>query len=179
MILRPAGRRVLLIVHIAVSVGWMGAAAGYIALNVPVISGADESTVRAAYLMMPVVARYALVPLALATVVTGVALGLGTKWGLLQHYWVTITLGATLFATAILVLHLPAIDAMAVVAANPSGDVAMLGGDLFHSIGGLMILAVPLVLNVVKPRGLTRRGWRAQQAAGDRGTREGFGSGPR
>lgn len=174
--LRPAGRRVLLIVHIAVSVGWMGGAAAYIALNVPLIAGASESTMRAAYLMMPIVARYALVPLAIATVITGIALALGTKWGLLQHYWVTITLGTTLFAAIILILHLPAIDAMAVVAADPQKDVAALAGDLFHSIGGLVVLVLPLVLNVVKPRGLTRRGWRVQRAGGGRGLNRPAGS---
>lgn len=162
--LSPTARRVLLIVHISVSVGWMGAAAAYVALNVPVLTGADEQTVRAAYLMMPTVADYALVPLAVATVVTGIALALGTKWGLLQHYWVAVSLGVTLFATAILVLHLPAVDELAAVAADPDGDVAALGGDLFHSVGGLVVLSVPLVLNVVKPRGLTRRGWRVQQS---------------
>ena len=162
--LSPTARRVLLIVHISVSVGWMGAAATYVALNVPALTAADEQAVRAAYLMMPIVADYALVPLAVATVVTGVALALRTKWGLLQHYWVTVSLGVTLFATAILVLHLPAMDELAAVAADPEGDVSALGGDLFHSVGGLVVLSVPLVLNVVKPRGLTRRGWRVQQA---------------
>ena len=161
--LSPTARRVLLIVHISVSVGWMGAVATYVALNVPVLTGADEQAVRAAYLMMSIVADYALVPLAVATVVTGVALALGTKWGLLQHYWVTVSLGVTLFATAILVLHLPAVDELAAVAADPDRDVSALGGDLFHSIGGLVVLTVPLVLNVVKPRGLTRHGWRVQR----------------
>jgi predicted Abi (CAAX) family protease len=161
--LSPAARRVLLIVHISVSVGWIGAAAAYVVLNVPALTGADDQTMRAAYLMMPVVADYALVPLAVATVVTGIALALGSKWGLLQHYWVTVSLGVTLFAAAILVLHLPAVDELAAVAADPEGDVSGLGGDLFHSIGGLVVLTVPLVLNVVKPRGLTRRGWRVQQ----------------
>lgn len=165
--LRPAARRVLLILHIAVSVGWMGAAAAYIALNVPVMSGADEQSLRAAYLMMPIVARYALVPLAVAAVVTGIALALGTRWGLLQRYWVSITLGVTLFAAVILVLHLPAIDDMAAVAADPDGDVSGMRGDLVHSVGGLIVLVVPLVLNVVKPRGLTRRGWRVRQHLGE------------
>jgi hypothetical protein len=161
--LSPTARRVLLIVHIAVSVGWMGAAAAYGALNLPALTGSDEQTVRAAYLMMPIVADYALVPLALATVVTGLGLALGTRWGLLQHYWVTVSFGVTLFAAAILILHLPAVEELAAVAADPKADVAALGGDLFHSIGGLAVLTVPLILNVVKPRGLTRRGWRAQQ----------------
>lgn len=164
MTLSPTGRRVLLIVHVAVSVGWMGAAAAYVALNLPALTGPDEQTMRAAYLMMPVVAGYVIVPLAVATLVTGVTLSLGTRWGLLQHYWVTLSLGFTLFATAMLVLHLPAIDELAVVAADPEGDVSALGGDLFHSIGGLLVLMIPLVLNIVKPRGLTRRGWRLQSA---------------
>ncbi len=38
-----------------------------------------------------------------------------------------------------------------------------LGGDLPHSVGGLLLLLVPLALNIYKPRGLTRRGWRAQR----------------
>jgi len=162
--LSPTARRALLIVHIAVAVGWMGAAATYVALNVPALTAADEQSMRAAYLMMPIVADYALVPLAVATVVTGLALALGTKWGLLQHYWVAVSLGVTLFATAILVLHLPAVYELAAVAADPNGDVSALSGDLFHSVGGLAVLGVPLVLNVVKPRGLTRRGWRVQQS---------------
>ena len=162
MNLGPVARKSLLTVHIGVSVGWMGAAAAYVALNLPSLTGAEEQTVRAAYLVMPVVAVYALVPLAMATLVTGVALSLGTKWGLLQHYWVVASLAITLVAAAVLILHLPAVDDLAALAADPQEDVTTLGGDLAHSLGGLVVLSVPLVLNVVKPRGLTRRGWRAQ-----------------
>ena len=164
MKLGPGPRKTLLAVHIAVSVGWMGAAAAYVALNVPALTVADEETARAAYLMMPIVADYVLVPLAVATVITGIALALGTKWRLLQHYWVTVSLGVTLFAAVVLFLHLPAIDELAVVAADPEGDVSALSGDLFHSVGGLVVLSVPLALNVVKPRGLTRRGWRMRHS---------------
>ena len=42
MTLPPAARTALLIGHIAVSVGWMGAAAAYIVLNVPALAGEDE-----------------------------------------------------------------------------------------------------------------------------------------
>ena len=37
------------------------------------------------------------------------------------------------------------------------------GGDTFHSVGGLITVLVPLWLNMYKPRGLTRYGWRKQQ----------------
>jgi hypothetical protein len=73
---------------------------------------------------------------------------------------VTISLALTTFAFVILVLHLPAVEDMAAVAANPQADVTHLGGDLFHSIGGLVVLSVPLALNMYKPRGLTWYGWR-------------------
>jgi hypothetical protein len=38
-----------------------------------------------------------------------------------------------------------------------------LGGDLFHPGLGLVVLLAITVLNVYKPRGLTRYGWRKQQ----------------
>ena len=92
--------------------------------------------------------------------VTGIVQALGTPWGLMRQYWVTISLALTTFAFVILVLHLPAVAAMAAVAADPTSDVDQVGGDLFHAVGGLVVLLVPLALNIYKPRGMTRYGWR-------------------
>lgn len=156
-------RKLMLTVHVASSVGWLGAIAAYIALNVPALAGRDEQTVRAAYLMMDVVMRYALLPLAAASLATGIVQALGSPWGLFRHYWVTISLALTTFAFVILVLHLPAVEDAAAVAADPQADLTHLGGDLFHSVGGLVVLLVPLALNIYKPRGLTRYGWRRTQ----------------
>ncbi|WP_206051067.1 DUF2269 domain-containing protein [Nocardioides speluncae] len=142
------------------SVGWLGAIAAYIALNVPALAGDDEQTVRAAYLMMDVVMRYALIPLAAATLATGIVQALGTPWGLFRHYWVTISLVLTIIAFVVLVLHLPTVEDMAAAAADPRVDITHLRGDLFHSVGGALVLLVPLALNIYKPRGLTRYGWR-------------------
>jgi hypothetical protein len=52
------------------------------------------------------------------------------------------------FATTILVLHLPAVSMLADVVADPQGDVGGLGGDRFNSVGGLVVLLVPLVVNI-------------------------------
>lgn len=156
----PGLRKLMLTVHVASSVGWLGVIAAYIALNVPVLASDDEQSIRAAYLMMDVVMRYVLIPLGAASLATGIVQALGTPWGLFRHYWVTISLGLTCFAFAVLVLHLPAVADNAAAAADQRTDVTQIGGDLFHSVGGLMILLVPLVLNIYKPRGLTRYGWR-------------------
>ena len=156
----PGVRKLMLTVHVTASVGWLGAIAAYLALNVPALASANEQTVRAAYLMMDVVMWYALLPLALASLATGILQALGTPWGLFRHYWVVISLGVTTFAFVILVLHLPAVADLSAVAADPQADVSSLDGDLFHSVGGLLVLLVPLALNIYKPRGLTRYGWR-------------------
>jgi hypothetical protein len=163
MTMPPRLRKLMLAVHIGTSVGWLGAIAAYVALHVPVLTGADEQTVRAAYLMMEPVILFAVVPLALASLVSGIVQSLGTPWGLFRHYWVLVSLTLTAFAVTILLLHLPAVDVMAGRAASPDTDVSTLDGDLFHSVGGLLLLLVPLVLNIYKPRGLTRYGRRLQR----------------
>jgi hypothetical protein len=48
---------------------------------------------------MELVGWAVLVPLALASFVTGVVLSDGTPWGLFRHYWVVISLGLTILAT--------------------------------------------------------------------------------
>jgi hypothetical protein len=159
----PRLRKLMLAVHVTTSVGWVGAIAAYIALNIPALASDDRPTVRAAYLMMDVVLRYAVIPLASASLATGIVQALGTPWGLFRHYWVTISLALTLFAFVILLLHLPAVEDMASVAGDPQRDVDQLGGDLFHSVGGLVVLLIPLTLNIFKPRGMTRYGWRRTQ----------------
>jgi hypothetical protein len=160
--MRPRLRKLGLTVHVATSVGWLGAIAAYVALNAAALTSRDEQTVRAACLMMAPVAWFAIVPLALASLVTGIVQSLGTSWGLFRHYWVLISLVVTTFATVVLLLHLADVRRLADLAADPAVDPATLSGDLVHSVGGLAVLLVPLVLNVYKPRGMTRRGRREQ-----------------
>jgi hypothetical protein len=164
MTMPPPVRRFMLTVHVTASVGWLGAIAAYLALNVPALTSNQPQTIRAAYLMMEPVAVYAIVPLAVTSLITGIVQALGTPWGLLRHYWVLISLVLTAFATLVLIGHLSQIRAMAAAAGNPTADMRT-RGDLFHSVGGLIVLLIPLWLNMYKPRGLTRYGWRQQQRA--------------
>jgi hypothetical protein len=70
----------------------------------------------------------------------------------------------TTFATVVLLLHMPTVSSLADVAREADGAALhRLGGDLFHPGVGLVVLLVITVLNVYKPRGLTRYGWRKQQ----------------
>jgi hypothetical protein len=164
MIMPPGLRKFALTVHLLVSVGWIGAVVAYLALGVAAVTTQEAQTVRAAWIAMEVTGWYVIVPLALAALLSGLVMSLGTKWGLFQHYWVLITLVLTVFATTILLLHMPDVSAVADVArAADAADLAGLGGDLLHPGVGLLVLLVIEVLNVFKPRGLTRYGWRKQQ----------------
>ena len=162
----PALRKLTLAVHLTVSVGWVGAVAGYIALDVTAASGRDVETLRFAFLGMERIALYVIVPLAIASLVTGLIVSLGTKWGLFRHYWVLISLVLTTLATLVLLAETRVIRAYGEMAADPatSGEeLRALGSTLPHSVGGVLVLLVILVLNIYKPRGLTRYGWRKEQ----------------
>jgi hypothetical protein len=166
VIMPPALRKFALAAHLTLSVGWIGAVAAYMALDVLAASRQDAQTLRAAYLGMESIARYVIVPLALASLLTGLVMSVGTKWGLFRHYWVLISLLLTIFATAVLLLETRTISHFADIAADPttSGeDLRALGSTLVHSVGGTVVLLVILVLNVYKPEGMTRYGWRKEQ----------------
>jgi hypothetical protein len=165
MIMPPRLRKFALTVHLMFSVGWIGAVAAYIALDVAAATGQEAQTLRAAYLAMELTASFAIVPLALATLLSGLVMSLGTKWGLFRHYWTLISLLLTVFATIVLLVETRTISSLADRAADPttsSDELRALGSTLVHSIGGIVILLVNMWLNIYKPQGLTPYGWRKQ-----------------
>lgn len=164
VILTPPVRKLALSVHLTFSVGWIGAVIAYLVLGIEAATGVEAPAIRAAWMAMELVGWYAIVPMALASLVTGLVMALGTKWGLLRHYWVLISFVLTLFATIVLLLHMPTVSATAERARRAQGaNLEALGGDLLHPAIGLAILLLVQVLNLYKPQGLTRYGWRKQQ----------------
>jgi hypothetical protein len=163
MTMTPGLRKFMLTVHLTFSVGWIGAVVAYLALGVSAVTSDEAQTVRAAWIAMELTGWFVIVPLALAALLTGLVMSLGTQWGLFRHYWVLITLVLTVFATTILLLHMPTVSSIADVAREADGaELGRLGGDLLHAGGGLLVLLVTTVLNVYKPRGMTAYGWRKQ-----------------
>jgi hypothetical protein len=164
MTMPPGVRKFALTAHLTFSVGWIGAVVAYLALGVAAVRSQDPETVRAAWIAMELTGWFVIVPLALAALLTGLVMALGTPWGLFRHYWVLIALVLTILATVVLLVHMPTVSAVANAARAADGaDLHGLGGDLLHPGLGLVVLLVITVLNVYKPRGLTRYGWRKQQ----------------
>ena len=162
-------RKLALVVHLSVSVGWIGAVVAYITLGISARSSEDVQTLVAAWIAMERTGWYAIVPLAGASLLTGLVMALGTKWGLFRHYWVLFSLVLTILATVVLLLHMPDVSALVGLAQESSGrpeamskhvSAQLKGGDLLHPILGLVVLLVIQTLNVYKPRGMTRHGQR-------------------
>lgn len=162
----PRARKFALAMHVISSVGWLGAVVGFLALAVAGLTRQDAQLVRAAYLAMELITGAVLVPLALASVLSGVVSSLGTQWGLFRHYWVLVKFLLTLLATIVLLTYTRTMSDIAGVAAETtlsSADLqALAASPVLHSSGGLLVLLATTFLAVYKPQGMTRYGWRKQ-----------------
>lgn len=167
MTLTPRLRKFVLTAHITTSVGWIGAVVVFLALAVIGLTSQDAQTVRGAYLVMEPAGWYVLVPLAFASLITGLVQSLATAWGLLRHYWVLFKLLINLAAIIVLLLYMQTLSYLAGIAADttsfaddPSG--LRSPSPLIHANAALLLLLVAVTLSVFKPRGMTRYGQRRQ-----------------
>ncbi|HEX9754488.1 MAG TPA: hypothetical protein VGA42_02215 [Gemmatimonadales bacterium] len=168
MTMTPRFRKLALTAHVTSSVGWLGAVAGFLALAVAGLTSQDAQTVRAAYIAMELTGWFVLVPLALASLLTGLVQSLGTTWGLFRHYWVLFKLLINVFATIVLLMYMQTLSYLAGVAAETtlsSDDLGMLRSPspVLHAALALLVLLVATVLAVYKPRGMTPYGQRKER----------------
>ncbi len=164
MTMTPGVRKLALTAHVVSSVGWLGAVTGFLALAVVGLTSQDAQTVRGSYLVMEPAAWFVLIPLAVASLLTGLVQSLGTTWGLFRHYWVLFKLLINLVATAVLLMYMETFSFMARVAADPSADLRAVRNvsPALHAALALLLLLAATVLAVYKPRGVTRYGQRKQ-----------------
>ena len=85
-------RRTVLTAHIITSVGLLGDCAAVLAINIRAATTGDPGLANASYELLDMFSFVFGIPLSFAALGTGLALGLGTKWGLLRHRWVTAKL---------------------------------------------------------------------------------------
>src|SRR5258708_22914258 len=118
MIMTTGVRKFALTAHVTSSVGLLGSIAAFLALAIAGLTSQDIKMVRAAYLAMELIARFVIVPLAFASLLTGLIQSLGTPWGLFRHYWVVVKLLLTVFATVVLLVKMELIGYAARLAAE-------------------------------------------------------------
>ncbi len=161
-------RKSLLVLHVACGVGWMGAD---VVLAILMLTGwfsHDGPTVAAAYTAARLVIPPAVPVLASGMLVTGVLLGIGTKYGLVQWWWVFVKLVIGVVLTVLVfVLLLPgALDLPTGLTGTADEIRDQVGREgrhlLFPPLVSFVALAFSLVVSVFKPWGRTRWGRRAR-----------------
>lgn len=149
-------RHVVLIAHIAASVGWLGADVVLLVLSVTGLTTADPALTVAVYRAIGVLVPLVLVPATFVALGTGLLLAVGTRWGLLRHWWVVAKLVLTVGLTVAVFLALrPGVAELATAAAGPgvgTGDAREL---LFGPTVSLVVLLFATALSVLKPWGRT------------------------
>ena len=160
----PDLRKFALTVHVIVSVSWVGAVAVFLALALAGLVSPDIQLVRASYLAMDLTYRSVVIPLGLASLITGLVSSLGTEWGLVRHYWVLVKLLLTIPASILMLVHVQPVRYMAGAAAATmlsSADLSRLRMQLVEYAGAaLVVLLVATALSTYKPRGRTGYGAR-------------------
>ena len=160
-------RKLIFTAHIATSIGWAGAVAGFLALAIAGLTHGDAPIVHVAYPAMELISRFVIVPLAFGSLLSGVVQALTTPWGLLRHRWVVVKLIGTILATAVLLAKMPLIG----YAARRAAEVKLTGADFrmvemqlaVHAAGGLLVLLALTTISVYKPWGLTAYGQRKRR----------------
>lgn len=121
---RPV-RQVWMILHVACSVGWLGVLAACLTLRLSGQGAAATTLTEALFL-----------PATLLVLLTGVVLGLGTRWGLVKFYWVLVKLLVALVLVAVANLVFPDSAALTFLT---------------------LATSLALVLSILKPWGRIRR----------------------
>jgi hypothetical protein len=159
--LSPRGRQALLTAHIIMSVGLLGDSAGFLAVA---IRASRTSNAIARGELLDVLNMFGLlfgIPLSIGALVSGIALGLGTKWGVLRYPWVAAKLLVIL--SVMLVGAFIIGPAQSAILRGPGDAAAHLIGAAAYDV---LALAVATWLSVFKPGRPFRSARLAESTAG-------------
>jgi hypothetical protein len=155
-------RKLALTAHVTTSVAWIGGVACFLALSIAGLLSEQNSMVKAAYVAMNLICWAVIVPLSIASPISGLVQAIGTPWGLTKHYWVLVKVLITVPCTLALLLHMvPTTQLAAAALQGVLVDNAMreLRIQLVADAAvALVALSLVVALAIYKPRGLTRAG---------------------
>ncbi|PRY44736.1 hypothetical protein [Umezawaea tangerina] len=149
-------RKTVLVAHVVSSGAWIGV--DVISTVLVAIGWARSGDDRTA--VYQALADYFVVPLLLAglvagivCLVTGVLLGLATKWGLVRYRWVAVKLVLNVVACVLLLAFLGPITELS-TGEQPLQDIWFVS---FLATTAMVLLTFAMVLSVFKPWGRVRR----------------------
>lgn len=159
-------RQLLVFVHVVVSVGWMGAGAANVVVAATATSTASAWTRAVSYQLIERIDTYLIIPLAFATLISGLIVSWATPWGLTRYWWVLAKLLLTVAIIAFSTFGLGVWLQESIQATSGSVGRSAVGAYLVYG-AGLNIVAFLFVtwLSVAKPWGRTPWAKRSRQGA--------------
>src|SRR5215217_1999523 len=104
--LTPAARKVVLVVHVISGIGWMGVDMALVVLLITARTTNDALLVISGFTAIRMIVPIVVPPLSLSILVTGLMLGLGSRWGLLRYWWVLVKLLLSIIMTVLVFVSL-------------------------------------------------------------------------
>lgn len=158
--LQPGIRKAALGVHLVTAGAWIGI---IMILGVQVLTAlltGDATTVAAIYQVLPML-FWPILTMAVGCLVSGVMLGLSSRWGVVRYRWVAVKLAINVvLVVLVMVLLGPGLDEAAEAGRRlaAAGSLGLDGsGLLYGPIVSTTSLLVATWLSVAKPWGRVRR----------------------
>jgi hypothetical protein len=161
------GRRVNVLVHVVTAVGWMGAVVAALGIAIIGVASSDVGAVRGASLILERIAWYVLLPLGVASLLSGVVQSLGTPWGLIRYYWVLAKLIINVLSVIVLLAYTSTLAEAVTRARDASVPLQDLrnGSAVLHGAAAVVVLLAATWLSLYKPRGMTSWARRSRRDA--------------
>jgi hypothetical protein len=139
-------RNAVLTLHIAASVGLLGDSAGFLAVAIRAAGNEDPTAVLEMARVLNMFATVFGIPLSFAALISGLVLGLGTKWGVVRYPWVIAKL--TLIVSVMAVGGFMIGPALTTMLAGGAGGAKILIAAAAYDV---VALGVATGLSVFKP----------------------------
>jgi hypothetical protein len=145
----------LLFVHVTLSVAWLGAIASFLVFSLKGQFATNPLINIACAQALKWIGWWLVVPLCVSAFVSGIVQGLVSAWGLIQHYWVLLKLLLMVGATALLLLHMQAVDWLQL---GGSPELLKRNAFVFSSLtfdagAAVLLVLVLTALSIFKPAG--------------------------
>lgn len=153
-------RRAVLVVHIASAGAWLGVDVAMAVLIVTATTADEPATLVFSLQALELVSIWPLLACGLLCLVSGIVLGLGSKWGLVRYWWVAAKLGLNLVLTGLVVVALQGevVEQAALARRLAAGEAVTfdLSNLIYPPTVSPTLLLVAITLSVVKPWGRIR-----------------------
>jgi hypothetical protein len=170
--LTPAARNAVVVAHAITGIGWMGVDIAVVVLLMTARTTDDPVLVVSGFNAVRMIVPIAVPPLSLGIVITGLMLGLGTRWGLVRYWWVLIKLLLSFLMTVLVFVSLlPAVNSIAVLSTSTTTSADAVRASLgslptqlmFPPVVSFLMLGFAAILSIFKP--WHRTPWRRERGS--------------